>query len=108
MEWELGAIDGLGLDDVSMLRAAVSLNGFVGGIALSRAMEVEIEQNSGIASKQRQAADQDLADELFSGGKYPIISRLKITDEEAADVDALFEFGLQRHLDGLAALLGKL
>lgn len=107
VEWELQGMSGVRLSDVEKLRALMSVHMFVGGIALSRGLELENEQNSGVSLDQQWGQLAPLADEIFASGQFPLIATLKVTDEEAADVDALFEFGLQRQLDGLAAFLGE-
>ncbi|WP_344307770.1 TetR/AcrR family transcriptional regulator C-terminal domain-containing protein [Fodinicola feengrottensis] len=107
VEWQLAGLDNLGLTHLEMLRAVGSLNGFVGGVALGRGMELEIEQNSGITSEKRWAAYDSLAREVISNGNFPTLSKMRIGRGESADLAALFEFGLQRHLDGFAAFIDR-
>ncbi|WP_020672200.1 TetR/AcrR family transcriptional regulator C-terminal domain-containing protein [Amycolatopsis nigrescens] len=105
VDWALRALDGSGLDGRTRLYTAVSLHGYVGGIAASRAFEVESEQDSGITATQRQAADRELLTGLIESGRFPALSG--VSGADAPDLDELFEFGLQRQLDGIAALLAS-
>jgi DNA-binding transcriptional regulator YhcF (GntR family) len=105
-EWELQGMSELALSDVDKFRAVVGVHVFVGGLALSRAMELESEQNTGVSLEQQWTQLEPLADEIFASGRFPLLASFQVSDEEAGDVDALFEFGLQRHLDGLAAFFG--
>jgi hypothetical protein len=43
---------------------------------------------------------------ILATGRFPIFERL-VTDDYDFNLDDLFEFGLQRILDGVAALLGE-
>lgn len=103
VDWQLRALDGLGLSHLDMIHAVSSLNGFVGGMALSHAMEGEAEKDSGVSAEQRWAAVGAGFDDLVDAGRYPTFAALTFDEDAATDVDAIFEFGLQRHLDGLAA-----
>lgn len=103
VEWQLRALDGLGLSQLDMIRAVSTLNSVVGGMALSRAMEVEGEQESGVDAEQRWATTVAGFADLVDSGRYPMFASLTIDEAAATDVDAIFEFGLQRQLDGLAA-----
>lgn len=108
VEWQLAGLSAVGLDAPSMLRAVISLNSYVGGLALSRAMELEQERTSETGHQECQAAYNTLAAEVFSIGAYPTLVRLEITDDDVGDLEAPFDFGLQRHLDGIAALISRM
>ncbi|WP_163509193.1 TetR/AcrR family transcriptional regulator C-terminal domain-containing protein [Fodinicola acaciae] len=105
VEWELHGMAGLALSDLEKLRAITSVHVYVGGLALSRGIELENQLNSGVSTEQKWGRLQPLVDEIFAGGRFPLVATLQVTDEEASDIDALFEFGLRQHLDGLAAYL---
>ena len=107
VDWQLRTLEGLGLTHLDMIRAVSTLNSFVGGMALSHAMEIEREQESGLSVEQRWAAAGVGFDELVDTGRYPTFANLTIDESAATDIDALFDFGLQRHLDGLATYVAK-
>jgi DNA-binding HxlR family transcriptional regulator len=107
VEWSLGAVDGLGLDPTTMLRVYLTVSDYVQGSALYFAHEASAERHSGITTEQWWAQRSPAMSELLASGRYPLLSRVI----EAGDVDmraaaaGLFEFGLQRLLDGLAAYI---
>jgi DNA-binding transcriptional regulator YhcF (GntR family) len=108
VEWQLAGLAAVGLDGPSMLRAVVSLSGYVGGVALSHAMAIEQARVSETSYEERHAAYNALAAEVFAAGDYPTLVGLDVNDAEIGDLDALFEFGLQRHLDGIAVLISRM
>lgn len=91
----------------TMLHTTVTVNGYVAGIALSQAFEIEIEQDTGLSGRHRGEADKAILDELFESGRFPKLSSVGAETGELGDLDELFEFGLQRQLDGIAALLAN-
>lgn len=103
VEWQVRALGDLGLTDLDVIRLVTTLNSFVGGMALSNAMELESEQESGVGVEQQWAAVGAGFDELMASGRFPMLAGLVIDAPAATDIDAIFEFGLQRYLDGLAA-----
>jgi hypothetical protein len=68
--------------------------------------EAEAEALSGMTNAQWVDTQQPALRAIMSAGRFPKLARL-INDGYDFDLDALFEFGLQRLLDGLAALLDK-
>ncbi|WP_158880320.1 TetR/AcrR family transcriptional regulator C-terminal domain-containing protein [Amycolatopsis anabasis] len=105
VDWALRALDGLGLDRNVQLYVVITLNGYVGGIAVTNAFEVETEQDTGISGVQRQDAEMGLLTELLESGRFPTFAEVAGGVDTLNDLDELFEFGLQRQLDGIAALL---
>jgi AcrR family transcriptional regulator len=101
-EWTLRAIDGLGLDPVNMLHVAVTIAGFVRGTAASLAAEVEARADTGVTDEQwLKSADSPVA--MIAGSDaYPLLAAVP---PGSMDLDTLFEFGLRRILDGVAALV---
>lgn len=104
LEWQLTALSGLGLARSTALHIAVSVNGFVGGLAMSRSMEREYTQETGLTLRQRHNTDRAELHTILGSGRYPELAALAATGIRL-DLDQLFEFGLQRHLDGIAAHL---
>jgi AcrR family transcriptional regulator len=105
-EWQLEALEGLGLDDIEMDQAVALLNGFAVNTARAR-------------NAQRLAVDQaDTAwwetvapalDELVPAGAFPIAGRVGQSAGEtygaAADPERELAFGLDRIVDGLLGLI---
>ncbi|GAA3068188.1 TetR/AcrR family transcriptional regulator C-terminal domain-containing protein [Pseudonocardia yunnanensis] len=102
-EWVLGALDGLGLSPEEMAREAITLPAFVRGTALTMSAEAEAERESGMTNLQWWLAIDHEVQEQLGSGRFPHLATMApgVVD----DLDGLFEHGLARHLDGLAARL---
>ncbi|MGO9582594.1 MAG: TetR/AcrR family transcriptional regulator C-terminal domain-containing protein [Acidimicrobiales bacterium] len=113
-EWVLRAVDGLGLDPSTMLYVAVTLFSYVHGTAVNLVAEAEAEQDSGLSYEQFSATQEPVVGQLLATGRFPVFTRVT-TDladrrhpedvRRGLDLDALFEFGLQQLLAGLADLV---
>ncbi|QQQ73919.1 TetR/AcrR family transcriptional regulator C-terminal domain-containing protein [Saccharothrix sp. 6-C] len=103
-EWVLRALDGLGLPMATRVREALTLHALVITAALPLADEVEAEQETGVPLDRWWLARRARADELLAGGRFPLLAT--IPPDVTSDLDELFEYGLARHLDGFAALVG--
>lgn len=102
-EWTLAALDGLGLSLTTQMREALRLHSLVLTVAMSVADEIEAEQETGVTLARWLVEQRARADELFAGGKFPLLAR--VHQETTPDLDGLFDYSLDRHLDGFAALL---
>jgi AcrR family transcriptional regulator len=103
-EWALRAVDSLGLDTNTMLHVAVALFGFVRGSAMTLDMQAEAEQETGLTDEQWIESQDAAFTRLFASGRYPTIEVVTTAPVDLTP-GSLFEFGLQRMLDGYAALL---
>ncbi|AHH19935.1 transcriptional regulator [Nocardia nova SH22a] len=104
-EWTLGALDGLGLSASARMREAMTLHALVLTIALSMAEEAEAEQSTGVTLAGWRAAQRTKAHNLLVSGRFPLLAT--VPEDTTADLDALFDYGLARHLDGFAVLLAQ-
>ncbi|MFD6447606.1 GntR family transcriptional regulator [Promicromonospora sp. NPDC060204] len=104
-EWTLRALDGFGLDPTILMREALALHGLVLTAALSLADEVEAEQDSGVTLDRWHAERAARAGELLRSGRFPRLAAVPV--DAARDLDAQFEYGLARHLDGFAVLVAE-
>ncbi|MEU6724395.1 TetR/AcrR family transcriptional regulator C-terminal domain-containing protein [Nonomuraea wenchangensis] len=104
-EWTLRALDGLGLDMATRIREALTLHALVVSASLSMAQEAEAEQETGVTLDRWWRTQQERTGALLGTGRFPLLAA--IAAETVSDVDALFEYGLARHLDGFAAMLEK-
>jgi AcrR family transcriptional regulator len=101
-EWVLAALRDLGLDVDGMMNAHITLFGHVRGTALSLQAEVHAERDTGMTSEEWvENQDSGVAD-VFSSGEFPMLGHVAEVGFDF-DLDRVFEFGLQRLLDGLAA-----
>ena len=104
-EWALRALDGVGLDANAMLHATVSLFGYVAGIAMNFESEAQAEQDTGLTDEEWLRARDPQLSGVLARGAFPTLSRIVAHPGVQLDLDSLFEFGLDRLLDGLAALI---
>ena len=104
VDWSLRALADSGLDHETMLQVVVTLNGYVGGLAATNAFEVESEQDTGITGAQRLEANIAMLHEHLNSGQFPMLEKVLLTAADP-DLDEIFEFGLRRQLDGIAALI---
>lgn len=100
-EWTLRALDGLGLPITTMTREALTLHTLVVTAALSRASQIEAEQETGVTLDLWWLNQRERADELL--GRFPAARDHPASI--ASDLDRMFEYSLARHLDGFAVLL---
>jgi AcrR family transcriptional regulator len=121
-ESQLRLFDGLGLTALEMNRAVSALGGFVRGAAKAVADARAAEQATGLSDDDWWNARSPLLDEMQDedwAERYPTITRLEqeqaFDQPDRADDDTTpytvrealdaFEFGLQRLLDGIEALI---
>jgi DNA-binding transcriptional regulator YhcF (GntR family) len=105
VDWSLRALAGTDLKRRVQMQVVMTLNGWVGGLAVSNAFEVQTEQDTGITGDQRLAADMALLNDYLASGRYPVLAEI-MDGVEDIDIDEAFEFGLRRQLDGIGVLLG--
>jgi hypothetical protein len=89
-----------------MLTAHVALFSFVRGIAINIEVEAEARQDTGVTSTQWMEAQDRMYDAIASG-RFPVLSRVAAVPDIDMGLDTLFEFGLQRMLDGLGVFLRR-
>jgi AcrR family transcriptional regulator len=105
-EWVLSSLDSRGLDLSTVVTAHLTLFNYVRGTAINVEMEREAEALSGLDSEEWMDTQEPAFQALLATGRFPLLSRLTAAGYDF-DIDALFEFGLQRILDGLSVLLGE-
>ncbi|MEW2146061.1 TetR/AcrR family transcriptional regulator C-terminal domain-containing protein [Micromonospora vinacea] len=105
-EWALRALARHGLDQHTQLHLVAALANHVRGTAINLEREAEAEQDTGLTDDEWMAAQADVFGGLLAAGEFPHLARLSRTAVDL-NVESLFEFGLQRLLDGVAALLER-
>ncbi|MCU7823249.1 TetR/AcrR family transcriptional regulator [Kitasatospora sp. DSM 101779] len=107
-EYELRALEGLGLGDVETDAALSFVLGFVHSCARAAADERAAEQQSAMSDEQWWAGNADLLAKVFDPERFPTAARIGAAAGEAhgaaSSAAHAYAFGLQRVLDGLAAL----
>lgn len=104
-EWTMRALNGRGLDLNAQFTAAVTVANYVRGTAVNLAEEAQAEQDSGLTDTQWMEAHEERIGTVLADGRLPLMARFITADDVVWNLDMLFEFGLQRLLDGLAPLL---
>ncbi|MEU9163419.1 TetR/AcrR family transcriptional regulator C-terminal domain-containing protein [Streptomyces sp. NPDC048424] len=103
-EWMLATLHARGLDLQSAFTAHLMLFNYTRGVAVNLETEREAQAHSGLDSEEWMDTQEPALLAVLGTGRFPALSRLASAGYEL-DLDALFEFGLQRLLDGLAPLL---
>ena len=108
-EWMLGALDGHGLDPVTVFDLHVLLYSHVQGIAVNLEREVQAEAATGLSDEQWMDRQAAALRAITGSGRYPVFTKVVTAIEEGGgydlDLDALFEFGLKQLLDGITAVV---
>jgi AcrR family transcriptional regulator len=108
-EYELRAVDGIGLTDVEMDAVVTLINDFVHGTVRVAIEAAEVERRTGLTDEQWWYRQAPLLERVFDPARFPLAARVgSAAGEEhqaAVDPEHAFEFGLQRVLDGIEALV---
>jgi AcrR family transcriptional regulator len=109
-ERELQAFEGLGLDDLEIDDALSYVLTFVRGIAIAQAEIAASAAASSLTDAQWWEVSQPLLARVATPGAYPTAARVGTAAGQARGTTFsprhAFAFGLERVLDGLAALIG--
>ena len=87
-----------------MFTAYLTLINYVRGIAVNLESEAEAEAVSGLNSEEWLDTQEPQLRSILAPGQFPMFEQL-ISQEYDFSLDRIFEFGLQRLLDGLATLI---
>ena len=107
-ELELSTVEGLGLTDVDMDLLLSMIGDYVHGAARAAIHAAQAETHTGMTDNQWWEAHAPLLEKVYDASKYPVASRVGNTvgqEYGAGDPERSFEFGLQRLLDGVEALI---
>ncbi|WP_410656125.1 TetR/AcrR family transcriptional regulator C-terminal domain-containing protein [Amycolatopsis sp. lyj-112] len=106
-DWATRALSGHGLPSSTIMYAHITIFNHVRGIALNFEAEAESESGTAISADTWLAEHEPILWDLVSGGRFPNFADVASRAPFDYDLDTLFEFGLQRLLDGYAVLLAK-
>lgn len=110
-EYELRAVDGLGLTDVEMDSVIALVNGFAESSARVSVDAAQAERRTGATDAQWWEATAPLLEKLIDPSRYPLGTRVGTAAGQqhggAVGPEHAFEFGLQRVLDGIEALIAS-
>jgi AcrR family transcriptional regulator len=110
-DYELAALDGLGLTDIEMDMTVALLGDFVHGAVRAAVNAAQAEQHTGRTELEWWAAYEPLLAKVFDAERFPTASRVGAAAGEefqaASAPERTFEFGLARLLDGIGVLIGQ-
>lgn len=110
-EWQLAAVEGIGLDDVEMDQAVTLLVSFGTGVARAEQAVRAAERESGMTDAEWWEANHEALAEVMAGHDYPLAGRVGTAAGEvyqaASDQRRELDFGLGRIVDGLLAHLAS-
>jgi AcrR family transcriptional regulator len=104
----LRALAGFDVDGSTAMYAAITVFGYVRGVALNLEPEAQAEQDTGMTADEWAAYQSGQLVDLMQTADLPGFRALALPNgfDFDFDLDQLFEFGLTLVLDGLAATLG--
>lgn len=100
-EWCLRALAPLGLSMESMMFISVAVFSHAKGIAIDLAFEAEQRQDTGLTADEYMTTRSTDIEAMVSPLDLPLLASLVRSDDFDLDLDALFDFGLRRLLDGI-------
>lgn len=110
-EWQLTAVDGLGLADVEMDQAVVLLEGIATTAVRSRHAVVSAERRSGLTELEWWNANAEAMAELAGDDQFPLATRVGQSAgaayQAATDPDRQFRFALNCAVEGLLTARSK-
>jgi len=108
-DYELRAVDGIGLTEVEMDSVVSLIEGLVDSAARAAADAAQVQQRTGMTDEQWWRARAPLLDKVVDASRYPTAVRVGqvagATYGAASDPEHAFKFGLQRMLDGIEVLV---
>jgi AcrR family transcriptional regulator len=108
-EYNLRAVDGIGLTELEMDSVVAMLSVYIQGAARAAAEQQYSVQDTGQTDDEWWSAYSPLLEQVFDAEKYPTAARVGPiageTYQSAYNAKHGFEFGLARILDGVAALI---
>lgn len=110
-DYELRAVDGIGLTDVEMDSVVTLIGRFVHGAARGAMEAGQVARQTGVSDEQWWRATAPYLERVFDTRRFPVAVRVGAAAGEAHggayDAEHAFEFGLQRVLDGIEALVRR-
>jgi AcrR family transcriptional regulator len=108
-EWELSAVEGIGVTDIEMDQIVTLLAGFVSSAARSARDMERTQQRSGMSDAEWWEINAPLLEKVMDGARYPLAGRVGQASGEAynaaSNPQLAFEFGLARVIDGILAFV---
>jgi DNA-binding transcriptional regulator YhcF (GntR family) len=106
-EWVLGVLWETPLSPSQKLHAHLTLFAFVQGLAMADDLEEQARLDTGLSDDEWMEQNEPRFDAMQSGGPYPLLDAIAHDGGFELSLESLFEFGLRRTLDGIAALIDE-
>ncbi|MFB9908788.1 TetR/AcrR family transcriptional regulator [Allokutzneria oryzae] len=110
-DYELRAVDGIGLTQVEMDSVITLVVGFVHGAARVSVDSAQAERDTGMTDERWWQAHQPFLARMSDPDTYPVAAAVGAAagaeHNSAINPDHAFEFGLQRVLDGIEVLVQR-
>ncbi len=110
-EYQLGLVEGLGLDDVDQDAVVALVAGFAASVARVAIESERTRRASGVSDEEWWGRNAVVLERVMDGSRFPLSGRVGQAVGErfasAISADYQFEFGLGRLLDGIDALLAE-
>ncbi len=104
-EWNLRALEGTELGFGDRMYVNVLLFAYVRGVASALEAETQAERDTGLTSDEWMETQDATLRSMLTSGALATFRRVVAHDGFDFDLDSLFEFGLERLLDGLEVLI---
>lgn len=104
-EWQLAAIEGIGVDDISMDQIITLVSGFAASAAQAVIDVRRTQEVSGMTDAEWWEVNAPILEQVMAGTDFPLSGRVGTTTGEAYNAatnpDLSYRFGLDRILDGI-------
>lgn len=107
MEWVLRSLRGTPLTHAERIHAHLLIFAYVQGLAMAADLEEQARQDTGISDGEWMEQNEPRFDAIQASGSYPELNVVTSGGDFGLDLDALFEFGLRRTLDGIAFMIDE-
>lgn len=108
-EYELRAVDGIGLTDLEMDAVVTLVTGYVHGAARPAVETAQASRDTGMTEQQWWHAHAPYLEKVLDPSRFPLAARVGTTAgqeyQATGDPARAFEFGLARLLDGIEVLV---
>jgi AcrR family transcriptional regulator len=108
-EWQLAAVEGVGLTDLEMDQVVTVIGAFTAGAARMSVAARSTAEESGISDLEWWEVNAPILERVMPPGAYPLSGRVGTAAGEeynaVADPARSFHFGLERMLDGVRVLI---
>lgn len=104
IDFIMRGLDGLPLTDQERVSVMIMIDSYVTGVARQRILSEALPAETGVTDEEFWRHHTPILEKAMASGDYPAVAALS-EDAFSMGWDETFDFGLQRLLDGIAALI---